>query len=461
LRSENDSNPKPRFLVFCRNYIVADFRKSFDPVSDRFDFAYLTDSASPIAADTRSQFYKALDAGLRSEELDTDDVVEIVDRCRLLRNIERAQAEKLVHAMAIALAHHIDAFRPDALISQMVDEYVSHTFAILAKKRGLGYLGYCAGYFPGTSLLLADAHGRPYNWRATNENEISERLERVSGVTFRQTYNLGAGYSWGQHLKSMLRYRVKLLWFALRGRVENDPWNLHYRVTPFIAERRHLRDFPSSGLFSENWQADIDALRRQRTGAKIIYMPLSYFPESTIDYWVLDKRMIDYAAMIQRIAATLSRDHIVVVKEHLHMMGARDTNLLKALNGMDGVVSVPPLELSNAVVAEADTVLLGSGSPGIEATIRGKPVVTFCDTSYWYEPSGATFLDPAKIDEWPTRIEGAIDTYSPLDAEGQRRFIAGCLEASTRVIDSKTIWPVLDAGDVVPLLTRLATADAR
>jgi hypothetical protein len=447
--------------VFCRNYIVADFRQSFDPVSDHFDFAYLTDSTSPIASDTRSQFYKALDADLRSDELDADDIAEIVDRCRLLRNIDQAQAEKLVHAMAIAIAHHIDAFRPDALISQMVDEYVSHTFTLLAKKRGLGYLGYCAGYFPGTSLLLADAHGRPYNWRAADDSEVSQRLERVSGMTFRQTYNLGEGYSWGRHLKSMLRYRVKLLWFALRGWIEKDPWNLHYRVTPYIAERRHLRDFPSARLFSTNWQTDLGALREQHPGAKIIYMPLSYFPESTIDYWVLDKRMINYTAMIQTIAATLSRDHIVVVKEHLHMMGARDTAFLKALNGMEGVVSVPPLELSNVVVAQADAVLLGSGSPGIEATIRGKPVVTFCDTSYWYAPSDATFLDPAKVKDWPARIVDAIDNYSPLRIEGQRQFIAGCLEASTRLIESKTIWPILDANDLVPLLTQLAATDGQ
>ena len=208
-------------------------------------------------------------------------------------------------------------------------------------------------------------------------------------------------------------------------------------------------------MFCAKWLQDLDALKRQRPGAKTVYMPLSYFPESTIDYWVLDKRMIDYAAMILRIAATLARDNIVVVKEHLHMMGARDTGLLKALNAMPGVVSVPPLELSNAVVAEADAVLLGSGSPGIEATIRGKPVVTFCDTSYWYEPSGATYLDLAKVEEWPERITAAIDVHEPLTPPGQRAFIAGCLQSSTRIVDVKSVWPVFDAGDLVPLLTRL------
>ncbi len=457
---ENATTRKPRFLVFSRNYILGDFQRSFLPVSDRFDFAYITDAVSKIAPDTRDIFYKALDGGTVSPELDDDDIADIVARCRLLRNIERAQAEKLVHAMAIALAHHIDAFQPDALISQMVDEYVSHIFAVLAKKRGLGYLGYCAGYFPGTSLLLADAHGRPYRWRAADEAEVSERLERVSDIAFRQTYNLGASYGWAKHLKSMLRYRAKLAYFVVRGWIERDPWNLHYRVTPYVAERRRLRDFPGANLFGKNWEQDLAELRRQRPAAKIIYMPLSYFPESTIDYWVLDKRMIAYPAMIEKIADILSRDHIVVVKEHLHMMGARDTSLLETLNRMDGVVSVPPLELSNVIVAHSDAVLLGSGSPGIEATIRGKPVVTFCDTSYWYEPSGATYLDLSQIEQWPEQIGAAIEEYSPLTALEQHRFVAECLEASTRVAAEKTVWPILDADDLVPLLTRLAKPGA-
>lgn len=455
----NEMDRKPRFLVFSRNYITADFQQSFAPVSDRFDFAYLTDGSSSIARNTRALFYDALNREIRSPELDTADIDDIVGRCRLLRNIDRAQAERLIHAMAVALGHHIDAFRPDALISQMVDEYVSHVFAILAKKRGLGYLGYCAGYFPGTSLLLADAYGRPYRWRAADTAEVSERLERVSGVAFRQTYNLGAGYSWPRHLKSMLRYRVKLAWFALRGIIERDRWNLHYRVVPYIAERRRFRDYPRPNLFSRDWRQELQELRQRKPSAKIIYMPLSYFPESTIDYWVLDRRMIDYAATIEEVARILSRDHIVVVKEHLHMMGARDTALLQALNRMESVVSIPPLELSNAVVAEADAVLLGSGSPGIEATIRGKPVATFCDTSYWYEPSGATFLDLERIDGWPDRIADAIADHRPMTLAEQRGFIAECLKASTHTLNAQTIWPILDPADLVPLLARVAGTD--
>lgn len=460
MTEKNETPRKFRFLVFSRNYIVADFRKSFDQVSDRFEFAYVTDGASSIASNTRATFYDALNKGSRSSELDPADIDEIASRCRLLRNITRPQAEKLLHAMAIALAHQIDIFKPDALISQMVDEYVSHVFAILAKKRGLGYLGYCAGYFPGTSLLLADAHGRPYSWRKAGKAEIDAQLAKISGTSFRQTYNLGASYGFARHIKSMLRYRIKLLWFALRGWAEGDRWNLHYRVTPYIAERRRLGDYPDASMFSRNWREQLHGLKKQRPDAKIFYLPLSYFPESTIDYWVLDKRMIDYTAMILRIVETLGREHIVIVKEHLHMMGARDASFLRALNAVPGVISVPPLELSNMVVAECDLVLLGSGSPGLEATLRGKPVATFCDTSYWFAPAGASFVHLDQIESWPKQLEAAIAAYQPLGADGQGRFLAACLTASTRTVESQTIWPVLHPDDLVELLPDLAARPA-
>lgn len=460
MSSNKSAARKARFLVFSRNYILGDFQASFRPVSDKFDFFYITDGVSAIGPDTRKIFYGALKKEQRSAELNEDEIEDVIARCRFLRNIDHQQAKNLVHAMTIALTHYIDSFRPDALISQMVDEYTTHVFALLAKKRELGYLGYCAGYFPGTSLLLADPHGRPYRWRAVDEAEISERLDCVSGMAFRQTYNLGASYNLAKHLKSMVRYRVKVAYFALRGWIEKDPFHLHYRQTPFIAERRWLKDYPASSMFSIDWQSDLNALRKHRPSANVIYMPLSYFPESTIDYWVLDKRMIAYAPMIQKIVEILSRENIVVVKEHLHMMGARDAALLRALNRIDGVVSVPPLELSNKVVAQADTVLLGSGSPGIEATIRGKPVVTFCNTSYWFEPSGSTYLDLSDIEAWAERINEVLENHVPMTPDMERQFVSECLEASTRVRAEQSIWPLLAAEDLIPLLTGLAETKA-
>lgn len=448
---------KPRFLVFCRNYLIPDFRASFDPAADRFDFDYLTDAVCAGARDTRAAFYAALTLGSRTTELSDGDIADVVDRCRLLRNLERRQAEALAHAMAVALGEEFDRFMPDGVLSQIVDEYSTHIVSLLAKRRGLGYLGFCAGYFPGTTLLLADAYGRPFNWRDPDADEVAAHTERVSGVAFRQTYNLGASYGRARHLRSVARYQVKRAWFAWRALRERDPWGMHYRILPFVAERRRFADYPSPNLFAPDWQSALAEQRRQRPNACAVYLPLSYFPEATIDYWVGDKRMIRYEAEIVRIVSVLARNAIVVVKEHLHMMGARPVAFLEALSTISGAISVPPLAFSNAVVAEADAVILGSGSPGIEATIRGKPVFSFCDTSYWFAPSGGRFLDLGDVDGWIQSIEADLAAHVPIDDDGRRAFVHACLRSSTLSIGAGAIWPVMTPDHAIQLLGRMVS----
>lgn len=446
---------KPRFLVFCRNFLMPDFHASFDPVSDRFDFGYLTDTGSPGASDTRAAFYRALNAGECSSDLSDDDIADVVDRCRLLRNLERGQAIALAHAMAVALGEEFDRFKPDAVLSQLVDEYSTHIASLIAARRGLGYLGYCAGYFPGTVLLLADAYGRPYNWRDADPTEVAAQSERVSGVAFRQTYNLGASYGRWHHWRSVARYQVKRAWFGWRAIRERDPWGMHYRILPFIAERRQFADFPSDRLFVPDWEASLAAERRRRPYARVVYLPLSYFPEATIDYWVGDKRMIQYESEIVRIVTSLAHDAIVVVKEHLHMMGARPIRFLEALRSIPGAISVPPLAFSNAVVAASDAVILGSGSPGIEATIRGKPVFSFCNTSYWFAPSGGRFLDLGRVDSWLELIESDLSEYKPSGDAGRQAFVHECLRSSTLSTATGMIWPVMMPEQADALLTHM------
>ena len=394
---------KPVVLVFARYFLIDNFKSTFGAVSDEFEVECLTDGSHSGTPDTRRDFYAALKAGTRSAEITAEAEADIIQRCRALRNFDPARASQLVHAMALALGAALDRVRPAAIASQMVDEYVTHTLSVLAARRGIGYFGYCAGYFPGVSLLLADGHGRPFEWRDADAAEVDATLAEVSQRAFRQLYNLGASYGLPRHLCQMARYRVKRAVFALSGWWQRDRWNIHYVITPFLAERRWLKDYPRRAFFHDDWQGEIARLRAERPGARVLYMPLGFFPEATIDYWIGNTRAIDYEALVLEMVRTLAQDDIVVVKEHLHMMGSRSGEFLRALRSIPGAVSVHPLELSNAVVERADAVVLGTGSPGIEAAIRGKPVFSFSDTSYWFRAVGATFLDIDALERWPDR----------------------------------------------------------
>jgi hypothetical protein len=458
LNAQSPVAGRPVVLSFCRNYLVESFRENAAPLAADYEFHFLTDGVCRDTPDTREAFYRALEAGTPSPELSAEDENDVIDRCRMLRRIDRGMARRLIHAMARALGEWLDRVRPAVILSQMVDEYVTHTLSLLAARRGIGYVGFCAGYFPGRSHLLADAYGRPFNWRVADDAEAGEMLERISPRSFRQNYNLRGDYRWSRHIYLMARYRAKRLGFAIRGRLEGDPWNIHYAVTPYIAERRRLRDYPRPSHFRHDWEAALAACRAERPGAPVVYLPLGFFPESTIDYWIANKRAIAYEPLVLEMVRTLTRDCIVIVKEHHHMMGIRDGDFLKALNAIPGAVSVHPNEFSNIVVEQSDAVLVGSGSPGIEATVRGKPVFSFCETSYWFEPSKATWLDLEKIEDWSTQIRTRLASFAAPDREDQLAFVRACLRCSTQVGPQSTLWPIMRPEDLRKVL---ATAMSR
>ena len=448
-------------LVFCRPALVEDFQANLTPVADQFSFEFLTDGVKDGIRDTRSAFYKALQTRMRSTELTAEEEADVVARCRLLRNLKPSQASRMAHAMAVALAAELDRVRPAAVLCQMVDEYVTHLLSLLAVKRGLRFVGYCWSYFPTRIQLTADAYGTPFSCREPSGNEVEEVLTEITQRAFRQNYNQSGIYRWRSHLYSLFRYRVKRLVFAVRARLERDRWNVHYVITPFIVERRRLRDFPFQAYFHLDWTSELAQLRRERPDAPVVYMPLGYFPESTIDYWVRDKRVLRYEALTLDIVRTLSRNCIVVVKEHIHMMGGRNASFLRALKAIPNIVSVHPMEFSNDVLAEADAVVLGGGSVGVEATIRGKPVFSFCETCYWFAGSGATRLDLGEIDQWSEQILAGIKAHRPLDAEARRQFIAQCLRSTTRTRSRGKVWPQMEAEDLSALLSELAKQHQR
>jgi len=442
---------KPRVFVFCRQYLIPDFQENVAPLTDEFEFRFLTDSRRSGVTDTRARFYNRLGTAVTPNGFSLGDEIDVVERCRYLRNLPRNQALEMLRAMASVLEEELDLYRPHVVLAQMVDEYITHLLSKISERRGIVYVGYIYSYFPGRAQVVLFSDGRPLKVRDPSELEVIETYARVSPQEFRQNYKQRTNYSRLQHAKAMLRYRVKKIAFSLMAWRDHDPLNLHYRCLPYVVERRHWRDFPSESDFHENWRELITSLKSNEA-MPVVYLPLAYFPESSTDYWVSNKIALDYRTLTLNILKVLSKKFIVVVKEHMHMLGGRDVEYYRAIKNIENVISVPPSINSNAVLSMANAVILGGGSVGIESFLRGKPTLSFCTTSCWFAASCATELDLADLPSWVEKTNEAINGHvPPLDTE-KLEFIRRCLEGTMRVKRSGKLWPICNTEDLRHLL---------
>ena len=438
---------QPQVLVFTRPYLIEDFKSNIAPLAGSFQFHLLVDGECPGVNDTRKRFYERLGKAPRPAGFTAEDELDVLSRCRYLRNLPRPRATDMLRAMASVFAEELDNSRAEVVLSIMVDDYTTHLLSELAKRRGIRFVGYAYSYFPERSQATLYGYGAPYNLREPADEEVAKTLELISQRAFRQNYLQKDTYTRGRHVAAMLRYRAKQVVFRYKGWSQSDPLNIHYGCLPFVVERRHWRDFPSSSDFHGDWRQRLEAAGRAGD-RPIIYFPLGYFPEATIDYWIEDKRFLDYENTVLQICAALGRDCHLVVKEHLHMLGGRNTRFYRKIRDTPGVISVPPLEFSNDVLQLSQLVLMGAGSIGVEAFIRGKAIASFCDRSYWFEPARAAAVNMAELQHWPQIMARAIQQYVAPSADERFEFIRQCLRSTMRVQRPGLRWPICEPADL-------------
>lgn len=443
---------KHRVFVFCRHYLIPDFQENVAPLVGEFDFKFLTDGRRSGIADTRKRFYSRLETARTPAGFSEDDEMDVVARCRYLSNLPRLQALKMLRAMGSVLEEELDLYRPQLVLAQMVDEYVTHLLSEIARRRGIVYVGYIYSYFPGKSQIVLFSEGRPLEIREPLDVEVNTVWEEVSPHAFRQNYRQNDTYTRLQHLKAMLRYRVKKVAFHLLAWRDKDPLNLHYGCLPYTFERRYWRDFPLENDFHQDWLQLIKIFKFKNTNKPILYFPLAYFPESSTNYWIENKKLLDYQNSTLSILSILSEKFIVIVKEHMHMLGGRDAEYYREIKRINDVISVPPAVNSNDVLSVADAALLGGGSIGIEAFLRCKPLLTFCSTSCWFSASGATYLDLSDIPSWEATINKTISTYEAPSGLRQFEFLKQCLRSTMRIRKPGKLWPICNAEDLRSLL---------
>lgn len=440
----------PVVLVFSRAYISDEFRENISPLNDEFNFRVLCDGKKSGTEDTRARFYRHWGDRAIYSDLSDAEIGDIISRCRLLRNLPRTDALRMLHAMAQTLHEYFEKSRPDLVLSHLVDEYITHLVSIFAARRGIMYIAYVYSYFSGYVQVLQGSDGSPFKFRTPSADETAAICEKYSVGDFRQNYAQRPKGTWLRQFKGILRYNLKLAYFRLMRLIENDPLNMHYLITPYVAEHRRMSDLPTKNVFDAEWRTKLATF--QGNGQTTLFMPLAYFPESAIDYWVNDKSIIDYEDKTVEIARILAQSYCVVIKEHPHMVGSRNPAFYDRLKSIVNILLVPVDEHGTSLIVLTDATLVGAGSAGVEAGLRNKPVFTYCDTSYWFEGSGSVFLPLSRTSQWPEMIAKALPGMGRAGSLDPSRLAFECLRSTTRQRPSDGRWPLCDPSDLRAML---------
>ena len=107
---------------------------------------------------------------------------------------------------------------------------------------------------------------------------------------------------------------------------------------------------------------------------KYVLVTLHVQPEASID--VVGAKYSDQIDFVRQIVRTTPIDHLVVVKEHPHAFGDRDSNFYNALISMPRVLILAPFEESREAIKRAQLVISNTGTSSLEAAIVGVPGVT-------------------------------------------------------------------------------------
>lgn len=308
------------------------------------------------------------------------DCHEIITRDRWLRELT---ADESLRKVKECFKFCVDFFKEHKytyVFTQIVDNYVMDIFvkvAWLFKIRVVGLVPFFVdGYYRVT------IYGEQNDVRTVSDAEVGH----VQKVLMNEKFVTSMAPSFSLSLKNTfilyIKYKMKCLihfgfYRKVLGKNEFD-YNAIFKENPYPKSFRYLLAFRFCKKLThvKTWLA--------KNKKPVVYMPLHYFPEATIDYWSSTAATNYLQSIVEVLTVLRARGYRVLIKEHPAMAFVRSSafykDLLKA--GKEDVVLCTPFVTSREIFSFVDKVVVWTGSVGVEAALYGLPVVKVSESYY-------------------------------------------------------------------------------
>ncbi len=355
--------------------------KQYQMIAKGIDAEAEVTIASGFKAVDESGLSEGYYANLRTNESDAIssevgiDFEDIIKRCRLLRSLPHSVAILHVIAMKEAVSDLFDAVKPDLVISATIDQFLMDVIYFESLKRGIPFVGLVISFVNG--YYRVSARGEYNHLRNVPDNEVQSVIQKLEQNSYKPKFVTQSGGNFKvAAIDRWFKNALRIPYFFMKRLLTGEKYNYHYWASQLTA-LNNFNLYPTIQFGSKSWKQVIDSSKKP-----IVYIPLQYFPEATIDYWCEDLDVIDYEDKLIDYVQKLSSDFQILIKEHPNVIGIRNSSLYRELSKIEGVVICPTYEDSNYIVDLCDAVLVWTGSVGFEAALRSKPVIAVCNPYY-------------------------------------------------------------------------------
>lgn len=376
-----------------------------------------------------NDFYKNYKSRRVSQDLDKDDILQITSRCRVLRLLNVRKSEAMIHAMYETIKELVEKQSPRYFLSPSVDNYITDIFARVCNQLGVFVIMLGGGSIANT--ITVTKYGEFNQIRIPSENDVNYALQVLMDDSYRITYlHEFNGYPFVKHFNFFIEWWLKYIGFKGLSWLTKDPLNYRYLASfhhVFEQGQSSLLNYRGLFFFDQDWE---EKIRKSQFQKPALFIPLSYTPEMTVDYWLKDLEFVQYEKFIVNLCQTLSDAYLLIIKDHWAILGIREKSFYEKLKSIPNVILVPADVNSRRVMQLVDRVLLGAGTAGVESALRGKRVVTLC-TPYYYLEGHYLCLDTVQeIKELPNTLESF--TPPKITKEVQCKLVAKLLSATIK-----------------------------
>ncbi|NHI01397.1 hypothetical protein [Oceanimonas sp. MB9] len=165
-----------------------------------------------------------------------------------------------------------------------------------------------------------------------------------------------------------------------------------------------------------------------------VFYPLHVDPEAST--MVMSPMHTDQISVIEAISKSLPGNKVLVVKEHLPMVGKRNQEFYQAIKNMPRVKLVSPLLSAHELIKSSAGVVVITGTAAFEANIMGKKAIVVGDSPYL--AMGTGLIHETSLSKLPDALEKLEVMPEPED-EKIIRYI-GCLLSESFNMKTSLLW---------------------